>query len=262
MGRCVVAGRIQVSWRSARSIEGGGMTVLSAARGGLGCQRRYLNMLPGPDQIIACPHCKQLARYKTLRSGNTLGAVVWTDGKEVAPRLPCPPAVVECPHCGECYWVAEAEQVGTVDPCSTEGRQLDPAWAAAQEAQEPAEEGYYLALERRLAKDPQQERNLRILAWWRRNDAFRHARPAQTEAIDTASGAWRANLEALAALLNEADDSDRIMKAEVLRELGEFESAKELLKGVTSSEHGFVVYQIWSMCVRRDTLVRQVLAPA
>ena len=37
-------------------------------------------MMPGPDQIIACPNCKGLARYMTLASGNTLDARVWTDG--------------------------------------------------------------------------------------------------------------------------------------------------------------------------------------
>ena len=31
-------------------------------------------MIPGPDQIIACPQCKGLAKYMRLESGNTFGA--------------------------------------------------------------------------------------------------------------------------------------------------------------------------------------------
>jgi hypothetical protein len=56
-------------------------------------------MLAGPDQIVACPHCKALAKYMTLMSGNTFGARVWTDGKQDAPMLPHPPAVVKCRQC-------------------------------------------------------------------------------------------------------------------------------------------------------------------
>ena len=42
-------------------------------------------MIPGPDQIVACPKCNGLAKYRTLLSGNTFGARVWTDGKQDAP---------------------------------------------------------------------------------------------------------------------------------------------------------------------------------
>ena len=81
-------------------------------------------MLPGPDQMIACPKCKGVARYMTLMSGNTFGARVWTDGKQVAPMLPNPPAVVKCRHCEECYWLSEAEEIGSVDQWREESQQV------------------------------------------------------------------------------------------------------------------------------------------
>jgi hypothetical protein len=37
-------------------------------------------MLPGPDQIVACPNGQGLEKYRTLVSGNTFGARVWTGG--------------------------------------------------------------------------------------------------------------------------------------------------------------------------------------
>lgn len=48
-------------------------------------------MIPGPDQIIACPHCSALAKHLTLISGNAFGASVWTDGKQILPMLPRQP---------------------------------------------------------------------------------------------------------------------------------------------------------------------------
>ena len=68
---------------------------------------------------------------------------------------------------------------------------------------------------------------MRILAWWRRYDAYRcPKKKAAARTIVTVSTLCRANLKALGPLLNEADDDGRLMKAEILRELGELESAQ------------------------------------
>ncbi len=216
-----------------------------------------LHVIRGSDQIIACPKCKGLAKHLTLSSGNDMGARVWSDGKRVAPMSPHPPYVVKCRHCGECYWLAEAEQVGTVGPWSGKKRKVDPAWTAALEVEEPTEEEYYLAIEKGLATDSEQERVLRVLAWWRRNDAFCDPSPAPAGGAANLSTDCSRNLEALLSLLNHADDSKRILKAEVRRELGEFESARQVLNGVTSSDYGNLVGQLLSMCESKDTCVRE-----
>ena len=48
------------------------------------------------------------------------------------------------------------------------------------------------------------------------------------------------------------------MKAEVLRELGEFDAAREVLGRVTSRKHTAVVRQLRSLCDRADTAVREL----
>jgi hypothetical protein len=69
------------------------------------------------------------------------------------------------------------------------GHQNDPAWNDAREVEEPDEEGYYRAIEKGIAKDDEQMKSLRILAWWRRNDAFRDATSSEREAeLDPARG--------------------------------------------------------------------------
>jgi len=218
-------------------------------------------MTPGPDQIVACPHCKALAMDGTLNSGNTFGATVWTDGKQIAPMLPLPPAVVKCHECGECYWLDDAEEIGSIEPWDSEEEEVDPAWAAAPAVQEPTEDEYYQALGKGLATDPDQERTARIMAWWRRNDAFRDASDTHPRPIATAAGAWRENLVALANLLDETDEDDRVMKAEVLRELGELEAAKRTLGQITSKEYAQVVRQIRALCDNQDTAVSELKFP-
>jgi hypothetical protein len=104
------------------------------------------------------------------------------------------------------------------------------------------------------------------LAWWRGNDAFREApikplqpnRKALDRVIPRARGAWRKNLEALTRLLDETDETGRLMKVEVLRELGEFESAKQLLSCIDSSELAAVVGKLQSLCASGDTCVREL----
>lgn len=213
-------------------------------------------MIPGEYQVVACPHCQGLAKYMTLTSGNTIGARLWSDGKEEAPMLPRPPAVVRCRHCAECYWLADAEKVGSLDPWNDEERPANPVWDAAQEVEAPTEEEYYRALRKNLAKDRQQERNLRVLAWWRRNDAFRD--DSEAGAMAPMPSPCRENLEALAGLLQEDDENDCIMRAEVFRELGEFDSARQILSRLTSSECAEVVRQLAALCDRGDACVREL----
>jgi len=215
-------------------------------------------MIPGPIQIIACPHCSVLAKYMTLVSGNTFGAKVWTDGKHIAPMLPRPPAVVECHSCGECFWLADARKVGSLEPYGSGGGDVDPAWAAAPYVLEPTEEAYHRALRKGLAVSPEQQRTLRILAWWRGNDAVRDTPNPEDAGVACGSEARRENLEALARLLDEGNENDRVMKAEVFRELGDFESALRLLGRVTAPDYAAVVRQLRSMCEDGDTCVRQL----
>ena len=75
-------------------------------------------MIPGPTMLVACPLCDHPAMYFTLTSGNTIGAIHWTDGKLEAPMLPQPPAVARCPGCGECYWLETAPSFGSAEPRS------------------------------------------------------------------------------------------------------------------------------------------------
>jgi len=215
-------------------------------------------MMPGPDQIIACPKCKGLARYMTLASGNTLDARVWTDGKMIAPMFPRPPTVVKCHHCAESYWRTEAEHIGTVDRCRAAGEQVNPAWADAPKPEEPTEAEYYQALSKGLAKNAKQERVLRILAWRRRNDVFRDKPLKEAQGISDDPEEWRKNLEALARLLTEEDVNDCLMKAEVLRELGKFESAKQVLSRAISTDSVAVIRQLRSLCDAGDTCVREL----
>lgn len=44
-------------------------------------------MIPGSPQILTCPYCGKKKEIMSLVSGNTCGAVYWSDNKRIAPML-------------------------------------------------------------------------------------------------------------------------------------------------------------------------------
>ena len=206
-------------------------------------------MIPGPDLVLACPHCGATARLFTLAEGSPLGAISWTDGYQHAPDAPAQPNVVRCKSCGKVHWTMEAREVGMIEPTATaenrmvkfadlasaapaaDGVPAPEVWAAAPQMERLDEAGYLEALKGGLATTQDQELELRIHAWWRGNDQFRKLEqpgryPSTAEAIT--------NAERLIELTKEGEHELVLFRAEALRELGRFEEAKESLYGLCS----------------------------
>jgi hypothetical protein len=55
--------------------------------------------------IRECPRCRTHVVEEQTISGNTIGAVLFTDGKRHAPMFPDHPQFVKCPLCGGLFWV-------------------------------------------------------------------------------------------------------------------------------------------------------------
>jgi hypothetical protein len=160
--------------------------------------------------------------------------------------LPDEPWLVKCQHCGSLAWIDEQEQVGEIAPWGTADQEAG-RFKDARPYATPSTQDYLGNLAEGVA-DRQKERYLRLRVWWAGNDARRQepdAAPMSDEEI--------ANLRAFAPLLDETDESDRLLKAEVMRELGAFGEAKALLSKPFPEE--------WSQAVTtiRD-LARQEVA--
>lgn len=216
-------------------------------------------MLPGHDQLVACPHCARPARHPGPMPGNPIGIRIWTDGKQVAPLSPETPPVAMCLGCEKPFWVSQAQKLGQLDLGSGEDGviDMDPQWMDAEQVEEPTGEEYHQAIQSGFAKGTEEERTLRILAWWRENDP--HRDDATTESLQTATGDRRKNLERLLNLLGEANIGEQMMRAEILRHLGEFDQARSLLSKLEGSPFAPVLSQIRILCDARDVSVRELL---
>jgi hypothetical protein len=147
-------------------------------------------------------------------SGNTIGAVLFTDGKRHAPMFPDHPQLAKCPVCGGLFWVQEAVEV-------------DYGFEAAEgkkKIQAPSEKELldYLVGQ---ALPRKQEKYLRFRAWLAANDVWRWLPNPKSDF----SKEQVKNLKILATLLDESDPDQRILKAEIARELGNFAECLLLL---------------------------------
>ena len=143
----------------------------------------------------------------------------------------------------------------------------EPDWYAAPAMLEVGEEHYYAALREGMAIEPVGEMLLRMLAWRRHNDAVRtrdvvmsvqRIRLRQAAQI---SDECRANMELLAEVLSRRGHIEQIMCAEVLRELGEFDFALDVLALAQTQCHPALARAVRTLCEHEDVRLGEVVRP-
>jgi len=204
-------------------------------------------MIPGPTLIKKCSDCAQFIEQDTIISGNTMGAKVWTDGWQDAPMMPDQPQLVACPHCKALLWLHDLEQAGEIEPWGEKKK-----FSGSRPYDVPGFNTYMEFLEKGVS-DPGKERYLRLRAWWAGNDTRR-----ETEHKAPLSEAERTNLTAAAGLLDEVDQEDRLMKAEIMRELGRFDEAKKLLDKPFDHEYVQAQEIIRDLVVQKNPFVTEM----
>lgn len=189
-------------------------------------------MIPDADIVIACPYCAAAARVFQLASGDTFGAITWTDGWMDAPMMPKAPRITRCHSCQKIYWVFLAPQLAFLP--------FDETGAAAGEFKDAphvaplTEADCFEALRAGLDAGDDLELELRILTWWRGNDAFRE--PQHAAAHSTSAEAI-ANMERFITMTEHGDEDLLLFRAEALRHLGRFDEARQTLTGVGCSDY-------------------------
>lgn len=176
-------------------------------------------MQPPEPFLLRCSHCGGRVIFWERGGGNTIRATAWTDGHIEGPMLLAAryPEYGPCPHCARLVWA---------DNRWTEGQ-----WLGHHELEVhrvPSLGEVTVAVCERALKaetlEPAQELTLRLHAWRLRSDPVREGGP---RAADTPFD--RENMQALTRLLSRQDAHERLLLAEVHRQLGEDERCLELL---------------------------------
>ena len=191
-------------------------------------------MQPGPDYIYQCPTCDNLLFKGSLVSGNTIGAKAFSDGKMEAPMLPEFPDLTKCSKCDSIFWLNEAHEVGKNYAEIYSGldyEQPDERFNKAEKANFLSLNEYFTAIERKIYSTVEEELLIRKRIWWSFNDRVRNGKELFTSTED--KKLWKDNIYRLIYILDVNDVSQKIMIAELYRNLGEFNKCTEILDATT-----------------------------
>jgi len=181
-------------------------------------------MLPNLHWLAKCPHCQSL---------------LWIDEQA---------ELVE----GEldCWRICEKEQLPEKRPFKkTVFGDYEPG---IPHCLPPSADDLFIYLDTNIP-DVEKERYLRFRAWWAGNDIRRKGRKRHA-----LSDKETRNIEALAELLDESNSNDRIMKAEIMRELGRFDDAVSVLSMLPDKESVEAVTVIKELAQSKDPFVSKI----
>ena len=163
--------------------------------------------------------------------------------------LPERPVLAKCPHCKQVFWVKQMEQIGVLHLRDTTNQ-----YPGAKLLDKPNENDYY-ALANSGTCGPEEEEYVRVQGFWASNDQYRFK---DTTLVAQRSPAARRNLEALYKLLSESQPGSRVLKAEIAREIGDFDSCLSLLNYQFEKEYLKTVSLIRTLAEKRDSIVAEV----
>ena len=175
-------------------------------------------MMPGNPQILICPFCGTEKQIMSLISGNTFGAELWSDNKQIAPMLPEISYVQKCPHCGK-YYITERQEV----KYAKDGYSFEKGLLTYPEMKEAftqlSEEGFL---------NEKEEINVRMMLHHAYNDYYYRTEEKKVvseedKTLFHKNGLW---------LINNLI-TDSVMKAEFYREIGEIDTARSILDSIT-----------------------------
>ena len=175
-------------------------------------------MLPGNPQILTCPYCGRTKEIMSLLSGNTFGAQLWSDNKQIAQMLPEISYVQKSSHCKKCFIRSRQKAVYAKSGFSVEQGLL--SFAEMKEA--------FVQLSQEKFRDNDEEANVRMMLHHAYNDYYFRDGGHRTIAEDD-----QKLFQENARCLVERFITDNVMKAEFCREAGDMEKAKALIENMT-----------------------------
>jgi len=177
----------------------------------------------------------------SLMSGNTIGALYYTDGKRIAPMLPDLPYHIKCPKCGVFFKITNRliKRPSKRDLPNVEFLSIDELRAAIIA-------GLYNAEKEGSKGRKEDDISLRLDLWRAFNDRVRNnsenditvpwKNPDEKTAYET-------NCRELLILMNEDNnDTFYLLRAELHRNLGEFDECKRIMQKVSEPDNyeGFI----------------------
>ena len=170
--------------------------------------------------LYKCPHCGAL-KFLRLAYGYDFDSVVrWSDTKKYYPQIQKPSYVQRCPACKKYYFKDDETLYKTDIHCT-----CDVAWGRLtyQSLRDAFEQ---------LSPKGKDEKQIRMMLLHAHNDLYggcEEAKPRAEASIEEQQF-FEENVQALILMANINDPYDRLLMAELYREMGRFEEAIRILR--------------------------------
>ena len=197
-------------------------------------------MLPGPALFYKCPKCERLTTKGSLLSGNTFGAILYSDGKQIAPMLPESPEIVKCKKCRTFFWLNEENEVN----CDSHD---------ADEAEFLSVYDYYEAIDSNVYNNEDELQYLRVKLWWTFNDRIRENKDLFLKEND--KEIYEQNCLDLINLLEQNNINYKIMVAELYRNLGKFDECKNILESIKDEKYNWIKGLLETECTKNNNII-------
>lgn len=207
-------------------------------------------MSPGPSIITECHKCHGLFTQWTLRSGNTFTARFWPDGVMKAPMMPELPSLINCPCCNDFVWKKDCTEIEEIYGYD----EIQAKYPGIKPYNNPNIDTFMLALqEKGLTKGREGYIRTKLMHFF--NDENRDSEIP----ISQPSDMQIENYKRLLIIANKDDANDTMLRAEIYREMGEYEKSLELLEKVKDKDFATNVLALKELCKNKDSRVMEIL---
>lgn len=177
-------------------------------------------MTPAFPSIYKCPHCGALKTICAINSGNSIGIVQWSDLKTLYPMMLKASLVQCCPSCEKYFLRSKDTYYGAANSYACRASWGHLSYPSLREA-----------FEQLSFNNEEEIKAVRIMLMHAHNDLYggcdgtMSRDSASTEQLDFFSD----NAHAIIKLCNQDNPQERLLMAELYREMGQFSNATDIL---------------------------------
>jgi len=203
----------------------------------------------GKPNIIACPACSAGHTQMCLMSGNMFDTTYFSDGNYIASMMPQISPYTRCSKCDVFYKITD-DNTSSGDNRSWEELDKIP------NVEDLSVKGMVLAINEGLYNGTDEDAAILRTMLWREMNIKRkyHSKEENNE-----EKIYTENCRELLSAIQEDGDTKLLTKAELYRNLGEFDECRELLVRITTPEkHTQYITAIKKACDRRDIFTLRI----
>ena len=182
--------------------------------------------------------------------GHTFDARFWPDGVMKAPMMPELPPLVVCPCCESFIWRKDCKEVEEIYGYD----EIQAKYPGIQSYKNPNIDTFMLALEEKgINKNREGYIRTKLMHFF--NDENRDMEIP----ISGPSDFQIENYKRLLVIANKDDANDTMLRAEIYREMGEYDRCLELLEKVKDEHFMTNVRVLKDLCKNKDSRVMEIL---